>query len=362
MKVIQVTPRYHPHIGGIETHVQDISERLVKRGFEVEVVSTDPTGSLPKHEAINGVAINRFRSLAPGDAYYFAPHIYFYLRDSKCDLIHIHSYHSFTSLFAALAKKDRKLIITPHTFGFPATFPKNIFHSIYKPLGLFIFNSADIVVSISKVEAGWLRKTFELTDSKLHYIPIPIDIGNADAKKERKDDIKIAFMGRLSAEKNVDVLISAFKLVKQSCPKCKLYIIGEGHLREYLEGLSKHMNNIYFIGRLVHSDVLKFFDDIDIFVLPSQFEVSPVSILEAMAKSVPVIATPVGELPHVLENGRNCLFTRIGDANDLAEKILSLVEDENLAKRIAENGRNVIKEKHDIDKIIDNYIKLYMEK
>jgi len=361
MKVIQVTPRYYPHTGGIETHVQDISERLVKRGFEVEVVSTDPTGSLPKHEVINGVAVNRFRSLAPGDAYYLAPQIYFYIRNSNCNLIHMHSYHSFTSLFAALAKKDRKLIITPHTFGFPITFPKNIFHNIYKPFGSFIFNSADKVVSISNVEKEWLRKTFGLPDNKLHHIPIPIDIGDAEVKKEREDNVKIAFVGRLSAEKNIDILISAFKRVKQNHPECMLYLIGEGPLREYLEGVSKQINDIYFTGRLFHDDVLKFFDNIDIFVLPSQFEVSPISILEAMAKSVPVIATPVGELPYVLENGKNCLFTRIGDANDLAEKILSLVEDKNLAKRIAENGRNFVKEKHNINSIIDSYVKLYNE-
>ncbi|MDI6640295.1 MAG: glycosyltransferase, partial [Methanocellales archaeon] len=72
MKIAQVCPRYHPDIGGVETHVKEISERLVKRGFEVEVICTDPTGRLPKHEMINGVKVTRFRSIAPNDAFFFA--------------------------------------------------------------------------------------------------------------------------------------------------------------------------------------------------------------------------------------------------------------------------------------------------
>jgi glycosyltransferase involved in cell wall biosynthesis len=361
VRIAQVCPRYYPNIGGVETHVQEISERLVKRGFYIEVVCTDPSGKLPKHEMINGVIITRFKSFAPGDAYYFAPQIYFYLNRANFDLIHAHNYHTISPLFAALSKKDRKFIFTPHTFGFSKLFPRNIFHKIYKPFGTFIFNSADNVVSISKVEEEWLKKTFRIPDNKLNYIPLPIDIGEAKVEKRSKDDVKIVFVGRLSREKNIDVLISAFKLVKQSHPECKLYIVGDGPLRGYLEGLSAHINNIYFLGRLDHNNAMKFLDDTDIFVLPSQFEVSPISVLEAMAKSIPVIATPVGELPHVLEDGKTCLFTKINDVNDLAMRILVLVEDKFFAKRIAESGRDFVKEKHDINKIIDSYVKLYTQ-
>ncbi len=359
MRIAQVSPRYYPDIGGVEKHVQEISERLVKRGFEIEVVCTDPLGKLPEHEIINGVIITRFRSFAPGDAYYFAPQIYFYLKRADFDLIHAHNYHTLTSLFAALSKKNRKFIFTPHTFGFSKSFPRNIFHKIYKPLGAFIFNSADKVVSISRVEEEWLKKNFAIPESKLNYIPLPIDIEYSKVEKKGKDDVKIVFVGRLSREKNVDVLISAFNLVKLSHPECKLYIIGDGPLRGYLEGLSAHIDNIYFLGRQNHSDVMKFLDETDIFVLPSQFEVSPISVMEAMAKSIPVVATPVGELPYVLEDGKTCLFAKINDAKDLAAKILVLVEDKFLATRIAEYGRAFVKEKHDINKIIDSYAELY---
>ncbi|MCD6100371.1 MAG: glycosyltransferase family 4 protein [Candidatus Marinimicrobia bacterium] len=361
MKIIQVCPRYYPDIGGVETHVKEISERLAKRGFEVEVVCTDPARKHPKEDVINGVRVRRFRSIAPNDAYFLAPQIYFYLKKAKCDVIHAHNYHALPAFFAGLAKNGRRFIFTPHTFGFPTTFPRNIFHKVYKVFGRFMFNAADKIVSVSKIEEEWLKNIFKVPENKLCYIPLPIDIG--DKRKEwkggGKGDIKIAFIGRLSEEKNVKVLISAFKLVKEDHPECELYIVGDGPLRAHLESLSKHISDIHFLGSLVHEETLRFLDKIDIFVLPSQFEVSPVSVLEAMSKQIPVIVTPVGELPYTLKHGENCLFAKISDADDLSMKILTLIEDKSQAKRIAENGRSFVEEKHDISKIIETYVKLY---
>lgn len=128
MKIIQVCPRYYPDIGGVETHVKEISERLVKRGFEVEVVTTDPSGKLSKDDEINGVEVRRFRSLAPYDAYFFAPQIYFYLKKANCDLIHAHSYHALPAFFAALAKRDRTFVFTSHYHGKGHTVLRNILH------------------------------------------------------------------------------------------------------------------------------------------------------------------------------------------------------------------------------------------
>ena len=91
MNIVQVCPRYYPDIGGVETHVQEISEKLVKHGFNVEVVCTDPVGNLSKNEVINKVSITRFRSYAPSDAYYFAPQIFLYLKNNCADIIHAHS-------------------------------------------------------------------------------------------------------------------------------------------------------------------------------------------------------------------------------------------------------------------------------
>ncbi len=72
MKIAQVCPRYKPHIGGVETVVEEISRRLAAQGHDVSVITTDPARSLPGEETIDGVKVYRFPARAPGDAYYFS--------------------------------------------------------------------------------------------------------------------------------------------------------------------------------------------------------------------------------------------------------------------------------------------------
>lgn len=92
MKIIQVCPRFFPDIGGIETHVYEISKRLAKDN-DVYVYTTDPTGKLPKQEMIEGVNVLRFKSFAPNEAYFFSPLMYFALKKQSCDILHVHSFH-----------------------------------------------------------------------------------------------------------------------------------------------------------------------------------------------------------------------------------------------------------------------------
>lgn len=72
MKIAQVCQRYHPFIGGVEAHVEAINRKLVKRGFEIEVLTMDPHGALPKEEEKDGVNVKRFKSWAPGESYFFS--------------------------------------------------------------------------------------------------------------------------------------------------------------------------------------------------------------------------------------------------------------------------------------------------
>jgi len=359
MKIIHVCQRYYPDIGGIETHVKEISEMLVKRGYDIEVVCTDPTGKLPKKEILNGVTITRFWAFAPNQAYYFSPAMYFYLRDQKYDVIHAHNYHSFPALFAALARKKR-FIFTPHTFGFSSSSFRKFLHKFYKPLGSYIFRSADKIISTAQFERNWLIDTFEIPESKLIYIPLPINLVNRPHKEHTSGVIKIAFFGRLSQEKNLKVLISAFQLVKQH-EKCSLFIAGDGPLREELEEFGKNFSDVNFLGRLSQNDLELFLDDVDMFVLASKFEVSPRAVIEAMAREIPVVTTPVGELPQIFQHGKDCMFTKINDPHDMAENILMLINDKKLATEIAKSGRTIVEKRYDINIIISDYIRIYSQ-
>lgn len=358
MKIIQVCPKYYPDIGGIETHVKEISEILVKKGFDVEVVCTDSSGRLPKQEIINGVEITRFWAFAPGDAYHFSPAIYFYIKNQDYDILHVHNYHAFPALFACAAAK-KKIIFTPHSSGFQKSFTKRIFYSIYKPLGSRIFNKADKIISITQKEREMLIENFIIPEDKIIYLPLPINLIPRGRPRSEKNSINVGFFGRLSPEKNVETLILAFKIVKKEYPASDLFIAGDGPLRKELENTGKSVEGVHFIGPLFNNDLNDFIDDIDIFVLPSRFEVSPRAVIEAMSRGIPAVVTPVGELPQIFEHGRSCLFAKIGDPEDMAEKILLLLRDKKMANEIGIAGKRVVEDRYDIKTSIYKYIDIY---
>lgn len=358
MKIIQVCQRYYPDIGGIETHVREISEVLVKKGFEVEVVCTDASGKLPKHEVINGVKVTRFWTFSPKDNFFFSPAMYFYLRRQKYDVIHAHNYHSFPAFFAALANKKR-FIFTPHSSGFSKSLIKRIFYKLYKPFGSYIFNSADKIISITQNEKEMLIKTFNIPLNRIIYLSLPIKLVTDSKDRKDRNVINIAFFGRLSPEKNIGALISAFELVRKQYPDCDLLIAGDGPSRKELENIGKNIEGVHFVGPIFKDDLINFINNIDIFVLPSRYEVSPRAIIEAMSRGVPVITTPVGELPQIFQHGKNCLFTKIDDPKDTAWKMIQLMSDKNLANEIGLAGKALVEERYDIDKIIERYIQIY---
>jgi glycosyltransferase involved in cell wall biosynthesis len=364
MNIAQVCAHYSPYIGGITSHVKKLSEGLVREGFKVDVVTTDPSGKLPRTEILNNVMVIRFRTLAPNNAYYFSPQVYNYLKKKRYTIIHAQGYHSFTSLFAALAKNDNKFVFTPHTFGFTRTFPRNIFHKLYMPFGRHIYDAADKVIAVSKLEGKWIQSTFKVPDGKLIYIPHPIEIPRKHRTSRANGTngmniFNVGFIGRLAPEKHVDVLIKAFNLLTKLHLKIKLIIVGNGPCIAQLKEMADSIEDIQFLGSVSPEKIKKILPSLDALVLPSEVEVSPVVVFEAIANNVAVIANPVGDLPLLLEHGKTCLFTKPLDPVDLARKIEILIKNPDLTNDIARNAKLLAEQKFDEGKVIDHYVSLF---
>jgi glycosyltransferase involved in cell wall biosynthesis len=120
-------PAFTRKLGGVETHVFEIARRM--REFDVEVLATDPSGKLAKAEEIEEIKVRRFKSFAPGNAYFFSPELWSYLKrhSADYDLIHAHNFHAFPALYAALSR-PKKLVFTPHYHGQVTAF-SGIFYS-----------------------------------------------------------------------------------------------------------------------------------------------------------------------------------------------------------------------------------------
>jgi glycosyltransferase involved in cell wall biosynthesis len=129
------------------------------------------------------------------------------------------------------------------------------------------------------------------------------------------------FVGRLSPEKGLDVLLAAWKLLKSRIP---LVIVGDGPLRAGLEGLTSRLglNNIFFRGRLSHAETVPVVLGARCLILPTLcFENFPMSIVEAYACAVPAICSRLGAMAEIVDDGRTGLHFTAGNADDLAQKV-----------------------------------------
>jgi glycosyltransferase involved in cell wall biosynthesis len=291
MKIVQVCPRYYPDIGGVETHVQEISERLVKHGFEVEVVCTDPTGQLPKHEVINGVIITRFKSFAPGDAYYCAPQIYYYLSNHNYDLIHAHSYHAFPALFSALAKNKCRLIFTPYYHGGGHTLIRNLLHKPYKSLGRKIFERSDKITCISEYERRKVISDFCVSPVKIEKIPVGLNLNefaNVKPLKRHNGENTLLYVGRLEEYKGVQHIIKSLP----DLPRFKLEIIGKGPYENHLHKLAEKLSvtkQINWHKNIKREELLLHYASADVFLMLSTHEAYGITVAEALAAGTPCV-------------------------------------------------------------------------
>lgn len=339
MKIAQICPRYSPDIGGVETHVKEISERLVKAGHDVEVITTDPTGKLSKQEIINGVKVIRFRSFAPGNAYYFAPQIYTYLKKHDYDVIHAHSYHAFPAFFASLGRHGGKFVFTPHYHRHGHTTFRDLLHKPYRLLGKMIFSRADFVICVSEYENKLVKSDFEVA-AKTVKIPNGINLkefkdlrqpGKSSNRNVGRERI-LLYVGRLEEYKGVQYII-------QSLPKLqnfRLRIVGKGPYEAELRDMVKSFGlegRVEWLKDLSRKELLECYVDADIFLMLSSHEAYGITVAEALAAGIPCIVAKGSALDEFVD-GKNC----IGIENPVSKQKVTKALKENDKKERNKNS------------------------
>ncbi len=309
MKIIQVCSKYYPEIGGIETHVKELSEALVREGHEVEVVCTYSSGKLPNKEIIGGVKITRFWAFAPMDAYYFSPAMYFYLKNQRCNVIHAHNYHAFPALFAALAKNDRRLFFNPYFHGKGHTFFRNLLHMPYKLIGNYIINKSDRIICISRYEQKLICDAFHINKNKIKIIPPGLDLSEfTKIEPLQKKGKTILYVGRLEEYKGVQYIIEALPYLKGY----SLEIIGSGSYENNLKNLAQKMKvtNIVWLKNVSRSDLIRYYKSADVFVMLSKHESYGIAVAESLACGTPCIVVTGSALDEFVD-GKYCVGIKL---------------------------------------------------
>lgn len=360
MKIIQVCPRFLPHIGGVETHVYEISKRLAKK-HKVFVYTTDPSGELPKNEKINGINVKRFRSFAPNEAYFFSYGLFSKLKKESCDALHVHCFQAFPSILAINAAKKlkiKKIVFTPHYHPNGGSRFRTFLRKFHDLSQKRIFLKVDRIISVSEHEKEILSNKFQIPKEKVSVIPNGIDAKKFKKLPEikKESDFNILYVGRLEKYKRIHWILIALKRVieRNYFKKISLTIIGKGPFEKKLLKICKRLRierYVIFKKDLTFKELLKEYCSCDIFVMPSDYEAFGIAILEALACNRPVIINR--SLP--MYN----LFSKYGYL------IRNITDIENSLMDFLYNGKNFSEKfnlkSFDWDNITEQVLKVYEE-
>ena len=290
------------------------------------------------------------------------------------DVVHTHStYVVFNRVLQALVEdgktKQIPLIATIHGLPKPLILPSGEKTTDYEQLVQFC--PFDLVLAVSDTVAETLREYLSPIGLdyivKRHYIGISLDVFQPDSEKEKKWDI--AFLGRLEAMKSVDTFPEMLEILKKSNPELKMVITGEGSLRQnMLDEFSKrgisHM--VDYLGVVETPQVREIINSAKIFLYPSRTEPFGLSVIEAMACSIPVITSNVYGPSEIITNEQDGIAITPGNAEELASAVRRLLNDNELYERIKSNARNTVQTRFDMRvqtrELLDIYESLISEK
>jgi N-acetyl-alpha-D-glucosaminyl L-malate synthase BshA len=249
------------------------------------------------------------------------------------DIIHAH-YALPQGFLGLLLKyfKRRPLIITVH--GSDITLLSK--NSLARPIIGFVLKKADRVVAVSSFLKDEIKE-LGVPEEKIEVIYGGVAVSEDKEPFEPAGRV-IAFVGSLVPQKGIDVLIEAFKEVKTE--DATLVIVGSGPERRRLEVMAT--DNIRFLGR--RKGIKNVLEKSDLLVLPSKEEGFGLALLEAMAAGVPVVATNVGGIGEIVEDGQSGILVEKDNQKQLAEAIDRVLADGELAKTLVENGLEKAKE------------------
>lgn len=391
MKIALVCPASLPatQFGGILFLCVDIARETSSVGNDVTIYTTDLdfannahtfSKKLPRIEKIENFIINRSHVWFSLKLFYVNPGMYFQLKKDKPDIIHTIGIRSFQSLVAAIISKKYKIPLVISDQGGLTTHPdiKNsgfinkIFYKMQKPLINFVIKQATKISVPNEYEKEIFSK---LTDStKIQVIKNGINLEQydnvelADFKtKYNVDHNFILFVGRFAKVKGVDILLNAWSIIKQKNQnlKLKLVIMGvdfgfELEMFRMIKSL-KISESVVVIRKPPREDILAAYAQCLFLVLPSRWELSPLTPLEGFAFKKAVISTTAHGIPHTIKNDENSILVEPENPVKLSDAIITLLNDETKRIQFGNAGYKLVHDICNSKKMSQSTLELYSE-
>lgn len=283
------------------------------------------------------------------------------MREHRIDLVHTHGYKSNFYAYLATRLSRKALVATCHTWSTDALSLR-----IYGALDRRLVRGFDRIVSVSDrissilEQGGVAREKLQVIYNGIEVEPFRSATPSLCQEWHVNGDLLIGLIGRLTEQKGPAFLLRAAREVVQQHPSARFVLVGSGPLRERLEALARELNiqnNTCFAG--TRNDMPGVYASLDIFVLPSLYEGLPMALLEALAAGKPVIATPVGAVPKLIQNQETGLLVEPENSQSLYTAICRLITDASLRHRLAANGQRFVQEHFSAESMAQKYVGVY---
>lgn len=382
MKIVQVYTQFLPSLGGIQINMYNLGRRLVEGGHEVTVLTSNSVGErsagLPSEEIIGGIRVMRSKIL-PGKLFHrlvLAPSIIPKLLSIDADVFHVFSFlpYFLTNIACVVSKlRGIPLIVTPTFHPNRHILYNNLAGKLVKAvyddfIGIKLLRKADYVIALTEEEVRFYRKNGV---KNACVIPVGIDYEKQTCEPQEVEEFRerlnlglkvILCVGRLEKRKGIEYAIKAMPIVLNAFPEAKLLIVGEDWgYRNQLEDLTRKLSvekNVVFAGRLNFTELSCAYELADMVVIPSIFEVFSHIVIEAWVHKKPVIATKTVGLAELI-SAETGILVSYGDYKALADAVIKVLSDKELAKLIGVNGYRLVKKKFSWDKVVYGLEKVY---
>ena len=281
---------------------------------------------------------------------------------TNAEVIHAHGYKADIYSYFALRGSRIPLVSTCHTW-----YDNNRTVTLYGKADRLVLRNYTAVVAVSDEVKQRLLKA-GVREDKIHVIRNGIDLRPFDnASPSLRNTLPenppiVGLIGRLSVEKGVDIFLHAAAHVLAELPSTKFVVVGEGPDRDKLESLIdslKLRQSVAMLGR--RDDMPSVYASLNIMVSASRQEGLPMAILEGMASSLSIIATPVGGVPAMVRDGQTGVMVPPEDAALLASAIVALLQDPTRRERLGRAARKLIEDEFSADRMTADYLRVYEE-
>jgi glycosyltransferase involved in cell wall biosynthesis len=303
-----IATRSQPEIGGIESHVAEVAGRIAARGYDLELLTTDRGGRLPRRETHDGYTVRRFRAYPAGRDWYFSPGLFWAALRSRYDLVHVQGIHTLVPPLAMVAAILRRtpFLLTFHTGGNSSTFREKARRTQFKLLSPLL-RRAKVLVGVSEFEARRFEEIMGLPEGSITVIRNGGSLPELSLPVEPEPGLVVS-VGRIERYKGHHRAIEALPYLLKTRPEARVEILGAGPYEPELLSLAKELGvddrvSVRFVPPVDRAGMAESIARASVMTLLSDYEAHPVAVMEALTAGRPAVVSRTSGLTELADLG-----------------------------------------------------------